>query len=269
MPRDATAYLVFDTESVPDGKLLNFVKYPSETMTEEEAVARAQSEAKRQSSSGSDFLPLTFQYPVATALVHVGSDFRIQGFECLDAPRFRPQQIVEAFWRVIAALRKEHGDGLRLVTFNGRGFDLPLMEMAAFRFGVSAGPNVHTPGKRYEGWHLDLMDWITNAGDFRLSGGLNLLSKLLGKPGKMEVTGKKVYQLFLQNQHQLINDYCLFDTLDTYFVFLRTRVLAGELSLEDERRAVAELKDEIARRVATWPALADYLTNWGEWNPWP
>ncbi len=268
MPADATAYLVFDTESVPDGKLLNFVKYPSETMSPAQAVERAQSEARRQSSSGSDFLPVTFQYPVATALVHVGSDFRVQGFECLDTPNYRPQQIVEQFWKTIRNLREQHGDGLRLVTFNGRGFDLPLMEMAAFRFGVAGGPMVYAQGKRYEGWHLDLMDWLTNTGDFRLSGGLNLLSKLLGKPGKMEVTGRMVYPLFLQGQRKLISDYCLIDTLDTYFVFLRTRVLAGELSLEGERRVVAELKDEIARRAASWPALNDYLANWIDWDPW-
>jgi predicted PolB exonuclease-like 3'-5' exonuclease len=268
MPAAATAYLVFDTESVPDGTLLNYVKYPSETMTPEQAVDQAQAEARRQSAAGSDFLPVTFQYPVAAALVHVAGDFRIQGFECLDAPQFRPQQIVDRFWETIRTLREQHGDGLRIVTFNGRGFDLPLMEMAAFRFGVAGGPNVHTFGKRYEGWHLDLMDWLTNAGDFRLSGGLNLLSKLLGKPGKMEVTGKKVYQLFLQNERTLINDYCLFDTFDTYFVFLRTRVLAGELTLEQERKVVADLKETIARRAANWPTLNDYLANWGDWNPW-
>src|SRR5437016_5418457 len=67
-------YLVFDCESIPDGKLLNIVKYPAETLTPEEAVARAQAEA-RASSGGSDFLPVTFQLPIAITILRIGADF--------------------------------------------------------------------------------------------------------------------------------------------------------------------------------------------------
>ena len=71
-----------------------------------------------------------------------------------------------------------------------------------------------------------------------MAGGLDLLSKLLGKPGKMEVSGDQVYEMHRAGRHQDINDYCLFDTLDTYFVFLRTRVLSGDLTLEQEHELV-------------------------------
>ena len=60
-------------------------------------------------------------------------------------------------------------------------FDLPLLEIAAFRYGIAAPAIL---GKRSDDWHLDLMAWLTNSGAIRLSGGLNLLAKLLGKPGK-------------------------------------------------------------------------------------
>src|SRR5882724_9387584 len=81
-------YLVFDCESVPDGKLLNIVKYPTEPLSPEEAVARAQAEA-RANSGGSDFLPVTFQLPVAICVLRVGNDFSLQGIACLDAPEYR------------------------------------------------------------------------------------------------------------------------------------------------------------------------------------
>ena len=113
------------------------------------------------------------------------------------------------------------------------------------------------------------MDWMTNRGSSRLAGGLNLLSKMLGKPGKTDIQGDMVYQLFLAGKLQEINDYCMADTLDTYFIFLRTRVLTGELSLEEEHVAVLKAKDWLTQKVAELPALQRYLDNWGDWSPWP
>src|SRR5579859_527410 len=83
-------YLVCDTESVPDGQLLSLVKYAHESMTPEQAVERARADARGQSSNGSDFVPVAFQYPVATCVLRVGADFRLQAITCLDAPQFRP-----------------------------------------------------------------------------------------------------------------------------------------------------------------------------------
>ena len=67
------------------------------------------------------------------------------------------------------------------------------------------------------------MDWTTRFRSLRgFTGGLNLLAKLIGKPGKMDVSGEQVYEMYRDGRYQDINDYCMFDTLDTYFVFLRT-----------------------------------------------
>src|SRR5438045_2935405 len=73
-----TAYLVLDTESVPDGRLLSRVKYREENLAPEEAVVRAQAEARERSPHGSDFLPVSYQYPVAMCVVRVAADFGIQ-----------------------------------------------------------------------------------------------------------------------------------------------------------------------------------------------
>src|SRR5207247_7641463 len=112
-------------------------------------------------------------------------------------------------------------------------------------------------------------DWMTNYGAIRLSGGLDLLSKILGKPGKMGVSGDQVYSYYQQGKLQAINDYCMCDTLDTYFVFLRSRVLTGELTLEEEHEIVARAKSWLTGKVAELPALQSYLDNWGDWQPWP
>ena len=106
-------------------------------------------------------------------------------------------------------------------------------------------------------------------GGYRMTGGLNLLCKLLGKPGKMSVQGDMVYEMYKSGRVQEINDYCMFDTLDTYFVFLRTRVLTGEINLKQEQELIAAAKDWLRAKSADMPALAAYLDNWGEWTAWP
>jgi predicted PolB exonuclease-like 3'-5' exonuclease len=253
-----TAFIVLDTESVPDGRLLARVKYPEDVLTPEDAIQRAQNEAREQSRDGSDFLPVTFQLPVAVCVLRVAADFSLQALSCLDAPEYRPEEIVRKFWLGTARYKA------KLVTFNGRGFDMPLLELAAFRFGCSAREHFYNSRNRYNGNHLDLFDWLSNYGAYRLTGGLNLLAKMLGKPGKMEMAGDQVYQLWREGRTREINDYCMFDTIDTYFVFLRTRVLLGEITTDDEKRFVARARTWLTAKAAELPALQQYLNNWTE-----
>ena len=256
------AFLVIDTESVPDGKLLAMVKYSGQDLTSEQAIAKAQQDARSDSSRGSDFLPVSFQIPVAICLIEVGEDYGLQRIACLDAPQFRTRAMVEAFWA------RHRETAATLVTFNGDAFDLPLLELAAFRYGFSAGSRFSSRGSA-DPRHLDLFRWLTNDHAFRLVGGLNLLSKLLGKPGKFQTRGDQIYRMHVEGKLPEINDYCLFDTLDTYFVLLRTRVLSGELSLDQEHACVLAAKSWLEANVPAIPALSRYLDNWGDWKPWP
>jgi len=250
-----TAFLVIDTESVPDGRLLSAVKYAGEHLSPSEAVQRAHSELRGMGVHGSDSMPVTFQVPVGVSLLRVGPDFELQSVACLDAPQFRPREIVNKFWLALSFYKA------KLVTFNGRAFDMPLLELAAFRYGFSATDYYQNSRNRFNG-PIDLCDWMTNFGACRMSGGLNLLAKLLGKPGTMEVTHEQVYQMYLDGKMREINDSCLCGTLDTYFVFLRTRVLTGELSLEQEAYVIAEAKELLESKTEEFPVLRKYLANW-------
>ena len=241
-----TAFLVVGTASVPDGRLLAAVKYASENLSPEAAVARARAEAGG--------VPVTFQVPVGVCVLRVGPDFTLLNFKCLDAPHFRPREIVNQFWFGATHYKA------KLVTFNGRGFDLPLLELAAFRYGIAARDH-YLARDRYRG-PIDLTDWFTNFGACRLSGGLDLLAKLLGKPGAAVAPGERVYQLYQEGKLSEINDDCLCDTLDTYFVFLRTRVLTGDISREQEAALAGRAKELLAAKAAECPALRRYLDNW-------
>src|SRR5438105_3406437 len=251
-----TAFLVVDTESVPDGRLLSAVKFAGDNLSPEEAVERARGEARETNWNGSDFLPVTFQVPVAVCVLRVGADFALQSLTCLDAPHFRPREIVKKFWLGISCYKA------KLVTFNGRSFDMPLLELAAFRYGYSARDYYQNSRNRFNG-PIDLLDWMTNFGACRLAGGLDLLAKLLGRPGKMEVAGDQVLNMHREGRLQEINDYCLCDTLDTYFVFLRTRVLTGDLTPEQEHDLTEKARHFLEQRAAEAPALRPYLEGWG------
>jgi hypothetical protein len=256
----STGFLIFDTESIPDGRLIARSRYPHEQLSPEEAIDRARAEAKAASREGSDFLPVTYQIPVAVCVVRVGTDFTLQRIACLGAPDFHPATIVRQFWRGV-----EHYSHAKLVTFNGRGFDLPLMELAAYDHRLMAPQHFARNRNRFHGQHIDLMDWLGNYGAFRLSGGLNLLAVRGEVPpgcGKLDVAGHLVYEMFREGKRQEINDYCLFDTLDTYFVFLRTRVLLGEFDARHEDRLFARARTWLADATERFPALTTYLEHW-------
>ncbi len=264
---DDIAYLVYDTESVVDGALLARALYPGEDLEAQAAVQRFREETSPDDPEGV-FVPVTFHVPVAVAVAKVGRDYRLRDVALLDAPRFDPQEIVSLFWRGVEAFRVA-----RLVDFNGRGFDLPLLTLSAFRFGISC-PRYFADERfgfryRFTDKHIDLMEWMTEYGAFRMKGGLDLLAKMLGSPGKMDTRGSQVEAMYHGGEVQRINDYCLHDTLDTYFVFLRTRVLLGELTIEEEQRIVGESRAWIADKISDFPALEQYLENFGDWDGRP
>ena len=264
------AYFVFDSESVADGHLVANIRHPGEEITPEEAVARYRAELMEKYES--DFIPYTFQIPVSVAIAKVAADFRLLDLVVLDEPEFRPHVITENFWRGWNAYSRP-----TLVTFNGRTFDLPLLELAAFRYGIGVSPWFDASAKAYSQprnryntqAHIDVQDLLTNFGATRFNGGLNLAASLLGKPGKMAVQGHMVQDMFNEGRLSEINDYCRCDVLDTYFVFLRSRVLVGELSVEAEQELIDQAHSWLSEQATDSPAYASYLENWGDWsNPW-
>ena len=263
-------YLVFDVESVADPELVAKLRYPGEAVEPAQAVRRYRDELMEKYES--DFIPYTFQIPVSVAAAKLTSDYRLIDLVVLDQPQFRPHVITDYFWRGWEKYRRP-----TLVSFNGRSFDIPLLELAAFRYGLSVpgwfqlgGKSFEQPRNRFnQRSHVDLHELLTNFGATRFTGGLNLAANLLGKPGKMDTQGNMVQDMFDAGKLAEINDYCRCDVLDTYFVFLRTRVLVGQLSLDQEQAIVARTKNWLQEQSAATPVYGLYLDKWGDWeNPW-
>ena len=263
-------YLVFDIESVADAELVAKLRYAGESVEPAEAVRRYRAELMEKYES--DFIPYTFQVPVSVAVGKVTADFQLTDVVVLDQPQFRPHVITENFWRGWEKYRRP-----TLVSFNGRGFDLPLLELSAFRYGLSVPGWFRADGKSFEQArnryniksHIDLCELLTNFGSTRFNGGLNLAANLLGKPGKMDVEGHMVQDLYDAGRLEEINDYCRCDVLDTYFVFLRSRVLSGQLTLDAEQQIIAHTKQWLDQKAEEISAYRVYLDRWGDWvNPW-
>jgi predicted PolB exonuclease-like 3'-5' exonuclease len=268
---DATVtYLAFDVESVADGELVSRIRYPGLGLDARAAVDRYRAELVEKYET--DFVPYTFQIPVSVAVAKIAADYRLLDISVLDEPLFRPHVLAEHFWRGWEKYRRP-----TLVSFNGRTFDLPLLELAAFRYGISVPGWFNVTAKSFEQFrnrfnldaHIDLQEILTNFGSTRFSGGLNLAANLLGKPGKMDIQGHMVQDLYNDGKLVEINDYCRCDVLDTYFVFLRTRVLFGAISLDEEQGLIGQTKSWLMKKSADMPAYRIYLDRWGDWpNPW-
>lgn len=253
---------------MPDGKLIRDVRYPGQSLSEEDAIARYKEELLEQSNGVTSFIPVSFQLPVIIAVAYVGEDFRLRRMVSLDEPEFRPREMAQQFW---SDLEGEY-DHASIVTFNGRGFDVPLLELMAFRYGIKAQRHFRDKfaGRfRFGTKHIDLHDWVTNFSATRMAGGLNLFSKVLGAPGKMGTAGDDVHAIYNEGDILRINRYCIHDVLDTYRVFLRTRVMIGELSLEDEQTVVEDARNFLEMKRDKEPAFDEYLENWKGWDPWP
>lgn len=256
-------YLIFDVEAVGDGDLIQRVRYPDDELTPEDATRRYRAELLEQ--TGRDVLPPTFVVPISVAVAKIGADFRLQDLTVLDPPHFRPEQIIRRFWQ-----GWEHYGRPTFVTFNGRGYDMPLMEFGAFRYGISVPSWFNVESRSFEqsrnryniDRHIDLQDLFSNFSAVRINGGLNLLANLIYKPGKSGIDGSQVQDLYFDGQAEKINDYCRCDVLDTYFVFLRSRVLIGRLTLEEEQELVEDTREMLKSHADDHPAYQHYLEFW-------
>lgn len=254
-------YLVYDIESITNKKLLNQVLFAGENLSDEEAY---QAHLKELEQEGKTFINPSFHRPISLAAAAISNDYRLLKINLIGGDQGDTKEIVAQFWDIY-----NNHDPI-LVDFNGKGYDVRLLELWAFHLGISiTKKHFQKFGARYkfnEENHIDLQDFLTNFNSIRLRGGLDLFSKLLGKPGKLSTKGEMVQDLYDQNQLQKINDYCMCDVIDTYFVFLRTRVMLGNINLDQEKRLVDEARLVIQKKYDEEGYLGEYLENFGEWN---
>jgi predicted PolB exonuclease-like 3'-5' exonuclease len=161
-------------------------------------------------------------------------------------------RILEGFSRFVGRQRTT------LLTYNGRSFDLPVIALRSLCHGVSLGWYYQERGVRYrysEEGHIDLCDWLADHGATR-SGSLDAIARLCGLPGKVGVDGSQVEGLYRAGQLASIQSYCLADVTQTAFVFLRFRLLQGQITPAAYREAIEKLIEALAGDERVGPVVA-------------
>jgi 3'-5' exonuclease len=251
--------LVFDIETVPDVELGRRV-YGLEGLADEE-VAKAMFTLRRQ-ASGSDFLPHEQQRIVAISCVLRSRDgLRVWS---LGEPNAPESEIVERFFDGIERFSPE------LISWNGAGFDLPVLHYRALKNGVQA-PRYWETGdddtafrynnylSRYHWRHMDLMD-VLSGFQPRARASLADIASLLGFPGKLGFSGAQVWDAFLARDIAGIRRYCETDVLNTYLIYLRFQLLRGRLTRDDHAQETERVRAML--RAGTEQHFAEFLRAW-------
>lgn len=144
-----------------------------------------------------------------------------------------------------------------LVTYNGRSFDLPVIVLRSLCHAVPLPwyyRDKQVRDRRSDLGHLDLCDWLADHGAVR-AGKLDALTRLIGLPGKGPINGSQVEGLVQSGQLDLVQTYCLADVVQTALLFLRFRLLQGQLPPEQYRARVDELLTGLAADGRVTPVL--------------
>lgn len=259
---------VFDIETVPDTDAV-----PGLTGFDNPGIQRRRDELTRyhlQITDGRNAFPRQpFHKVVAISFLEaeIGADggretFGLRELRSGGEADFDEAKLLEGFFGYFERLKP------RLVSFNGRGFDLPVLKYRAMKHGISAdwlfnaGDKWNSYSSRYSAdWHCDLMEVLSDFGaSARIK--LNEVCAILGLPGKFGPDGSDVAPMFDEGRVNDIRDYCETDVLNTYLVYLRHRLLAGGLSKDAHNRAVADVIALIEAEAAARPHLSRFLEAW-------
>jgi hypothetical protein len=251
--------LVFDIETVPDVQLGRRL-YGLEAL-DDAAVAKAMF-ARQRAETGSDFLPHIQHRVVAIACVlRTREQFRLWSLGDLSSTE------TELLTRFFDGIEKYSPD---LVSWNGGGFDLPVLHYRSLQAQLQA-PRYWETGEednsfRYNNYlsrfhwrHLDLMDVLAGF-QGRARASLADVAALLGFPGKLGFSGDRVWDTYLAGDLAQVRHYCETDVLNTYLIYLRFQFLRGRLdraALDAEQQQVRSLL-----RASSEAHHAEFLKAW-------
>jgi predicted PolB exonuclease-like 3'-5' exonuclease len=220
----------------------------------------------RREHTGNDFLPLEQQRVVAIACL-LRRDDSVKLWSLGDTASTE-RELLERFFDGIERLTPD------LVSWNGGGFDLPVMHYRCLLHGVRAARYWETGDEdsafRYNNYlsrfhwrHLDLMDVLSG---FQLRGRASLASiaLLLGLPGKLGFSGAQVWDAFRAGNIEGIRRYCETDVLKTFLVLLAFERMRGRVTQQGYEVECARVRELLAASgephhkefLAAWPATA-------------
>lgn len=251
----------FDIETVPDvdsGRRLYDV--PD---LDDADVARIMFHQRRQRTGGSEFLPLHLHRVVAISVcLRRGDTLKVWSLGDEQSPE---EELIGRFYDGINRFTPD------LVSWNGSGFDLPVLNYRALLHGVAA-PRYWETGdednsfrfnnylSRFHWRHTDLMDVLAGFNN-RAFARLDEIAVLLGLPGKMGMSGAHVWDNYQAGELGAIRDYCETDVLNTWLVYLRFELMRGRVTREGYDRELELARETL--KADTRPHIQAFLEAWG------
>ena len=253
------AVLAFDIETIPDvAGIRRLHGLPAELSDREVAEVAFQI---RRTKTGSDFLPPQLHKVVVISCVFRSDEgikvFSLEGQEA---------DVIQRFYEGVEKFVPQ------LVSWNGGGFDLPVLNYRALIHGVAAPTFWETGNEnrdfrynnyisRYHARHLDLMDVLAMYQP-RNNAPLDDVAQLAGLPGKIGIGGAKVWETYLAGDTAKIRDYCEADTANTYLLYLRYQRLRGVFSKDAHEKETQILRKYLEQQDK--PHWREFLTLWNE-----
>ena len=230
--------LVFDIETVPDtesgAKLLDLNNLSKED------IIKAMEHTQFQ-KTGNMFQPLHLHKIVAISVLYKNNEKL--SLLSLGEEDSKESDLLKLFFGAIDKYQPQ------LISWNGKGFDSPVMHYRALLHGISS-IKYWDKGEddrdfkwnnylnRYHDRHLDLMDILSG---FKKPASLTDIAQLIGAPGKYGIDGSKVSDFYLANDIKKIRDYCETDVLNTYLVFLRYKLISNSITNENYNNLIKEI----------------------------
>lgn len=252
--------LTFDIETIPDvaaGRRL----YDLGDLSDD-GVIQAMRHLRAQQTGGSDFQRHFLHRIVAISLVlSTSNDFRLW---TLGEPDDDEAAAIQRFFDGVDRYTPV------LVSWNGGGFDLPVLHYRSLLHGIAA-PRYWEIGdedrefrwnnylNRFHQRHLDLMD-VLSGYQQRAVAPLDQIASLIGLPGKMGMDGSKVWDAYRDGDLQGIRDYCETDVLNTHLVYLRFELIRGRMTRTAYDGEVARIRDALLEMDR--PHLKEFVSHW-------
>lgn len=220
--------------------------------------------------SDTEFLPIYYHQVVSIAAVFCddfGRFLKVGNFKSSgDSKEMREKSLIQAF---LDYLNKHQP---KLVSYNGRGFDLPMLLLRAMKYKLNANAYFEENNPQFnkskwenyrqrycERFHIDLLESLGNYGSVR-NLKLDILANLVGFPGKYDTNGAQVLQMYYAGQQEKIDEYCQSDVLNTYGLYLNYELLKGNLTLEDYQSILNAWRENLPQDMGYYSVFFDTIS---------
>lgn len=216
---------IFDCESIPDTDLIRkTLAFEGEDL---EVNLKALGWQKEQ--SGSEFLSLPYHKIVSICAVisdHYGKFIKVNKIDGENE-----KEMIHNFFAFIEKYEP------KLVSFNGKNYDMPLLVLRALKYNIKAANYLDTQSDKWNNYktrfselkHCDLFESFGSTRGLKL----DTICAMADLPGKYDVHGDEVMKLYYEDKIEKIHEYCESDVLNTYMLFLKYELIKGNVSDED------------------------------------